>query len=464
MIQNPPWQIYKNYVVHGFNSSDLLSFKQQWPKTPLSVFTEKEFDFQHYGPSMFWAINNQRGTNFPINKAHLRRQYEGDIIAQFATLEGAVRNKYYHQEGWIDSKARALCKLGNISKDLNENLTFVFNPNHTTPKNLAKTFDVYLPSELSCIGLGYSPNWIQNISDKRNWVYQLKQVYSQLIKNQKICDPAPKVLSKSQKRSESGLVNMLKENFGQNIGVVLYGSATYSSNAFNDYDALVLVDEILPKHYEILENKEINFNSKDVDVVFLRKSDWENYVLMNPFSLGIVKKGVILEGNFEFPAIDETHAVLRVMSRACGRMRTLHNIALNWAHDNYNELKERQGLLKSLSKIPRYILGACLQLKDLNQNLTHTQHENSALDEMLKSIKINREEFKDSTQIQQDLFKIMQDTAEIIELFYEPQWIHSYKSEIKLLNSVSKSLEERFKEERKQIEKQKEFNFANQPS
>src|SRR3989338_4516382 len=152
---------------------------------------------------------------------------------------------YYKDEGWIDSKARAFCKLDKISSDLSVRLKYTLNYYYPTPEHLNRTFDVYLPTELSCIGLGYSPEWIKYIKDKRNWVYQLKQVYSQILKNYSVSQHNAKILRPtSERKSIDGLVEMLQKNFGKNAGVVLYGSATFSSGDFNDYDCLVLVDSI----------------------------------------------------------------------------------------------------------------------------------------------------------------------------------------------------------------------------
>lgn len=449
MIRALSNRLFKNYVVNSFSTTDLKQWRSEWPEVPVSVFTEKELDFQGYAPSTFYAINHQKGTSLPIDKLHLKRQYEGDLVAQFAVLEGAVKNNYFGDMGWIDSKVHAFGKLSVRSQGVDEKIVFQHSLNgFPSAEMIAVSDDVHLPEELGVLD-GYHPGKIAVMKDRLKWLYQLKQAYAQMIKAHSLEAFDSVGHQDTLERNNIGFVSDLKKLFGEDIGVVLFGSSTYGGKEFNDYDTVVLVDRIEEDFYRRLANNRIHWGGRDVDVVLVRKSDWHKYAVMNPFAMSILNKGILLEGTVSVPVINEQSAVLRAVSRAAGRIRTLHNLTLNWAAENPAELLNRQGLLRSVGKVPRYVLGALWQLRDLNEHKPYVFYGNEELDNALKSMGIVKHEGSASAdELVENLFQIMVDTASVVDKLHKPSWIHAHKADVEKINEVTPEMKQRFDDER----------------
>lgn len=424
-------------VVESFNTSDLSKWRAEWDEDqPLAILTEKEFDLLQFSPSPLFKINAIHELAFPINEQHARRQLETDIIGQYAVLENSVRHGYYSNIGSIDSRLRKFDSILYRCRN-NYNLKETYwSSDFPTEEEIDRRPGIPMPTEIGFEG--HHPAWVSGIEDKLKLVYELKQTYSKLLRSQTIVDERRQVLREQDRKEEYGFTPTLLDYFGRNVDVVLYGSATYQNGEPNDYDTVVLVNTLDERRYRGLEGFKPEYQGKPIDIVLVKKKEWEKFVVKNPFSLGIVKNAIVLHGEVEFPLIDKREAVLRSVSRAVGRIVMLHGVALNWASAHPEEIAEKEGLYASLAKSPRYVLGALLELKDLEQNARHIQYSKSQLEVMLAEMKIEKIPFpKEVEKIPTALFQIMADTAKIVDIHYSPRWIHQYQGEIEKLNNPS---------------------------
>jgi len=430
LLANPDRQ-HVNYVVKGFDVADLKKWRGQWePGIPISVFTEKEFDLLRFAPSALHRMNQLRGLGFPIDKQDARRQYEVDLVGQYSVLETAVRRGYYGEAGFIDSKARALRKLVSMSGTSH---WYTWYAEFPSGAKIDRMKGIPLPRELNAV-FGYCPAFIGRISDRLKWVYELKCTLSGTLQRQPIIDRERTVVRRDDRRSRFGFADELRDIFGDNVGIVLYGSTT-SDDDPNDYDTLVIVDDIPFDLYGRLESRVITWEDKPVDTVVVRRGEWESYIVKNPHSMDIVQNAIVVEGDVEFPPLERREAVLRNISRAVGRIRTLHGVAMNWAAANPDELVDREGLLVSLSKVPRYVTSGLWELKDLEGGLPYRSRSKGELESALGDIGVNQVKFcRNPNNVKEGLFRIMADTAVVVDKFHDPGWIGEYAGMIGTLN------------------------------
>ncbi len=446
MIRANPYLPHRSFIVEGFDSADLEKLRSDWGKVPLSVFTLKELDLLGYAPSTLFRINRQHNVKFPVDRENARRQLEVEILNQYAVLECSVTRGHYDCAGHIDSRARSFERLKRM---MGNETSFYTCRRLPSERKIDSRKEIPVPIGLST-GRGYSPQCISRITDRLNWVHGLKHAYNKILSLRDIVDKNRTYVEREDRRIKLGVTDQLKDMFGKDISVVLFGSAAENGGDFSDYDFLVVVDSIPERYYRHLAETPLECNGKTVDIVLVKRNIWEKYVVQSPFSLSIVENGILAEGDVEFPPIDRREAVLRSVSRAAGRIRTLHGIALNWSGLNPEELIEKEGLFESLSKIPRYVLRALFELRDLENGQQHHQYPKSELEEILGGMSVDRVPFRrDPQAIKRDLFRIMEDTATVVEGFYNNQWLFDNKEDIKAVNNPSPEFMELLEKEMK---------------
>jgi hypothetical protein len=449
MIRVNPRVPTKGYVVDGFDVKELKEFRGESGEAPISVFTEKEFDLLKYAPSTLFRINLEHDLNFPIDRDHSRRQLEVDIISQYSVLESAVQGGYYTPADFIHNKASSFLKIQTRINDFGSRSWYSLLDRFPSPEEIDGNYDLPIPNGL----LFYCPAHLSSISDRLAFIYQLKQVYSELVGKQKILDESRTEVRSGDRKGDIKVSSDLRAIFGKNIDAVMFGSATYENGDPEDYDFIVLTDHIREEYFRNLESANLRLDNKPVDIVLVRRNYWENYVVKNPFSQGIVRDGIVVAGDVEFPALDRRESVLRSVSRAVGRIRMLHGVALNWAGLKPDELVSKSGLLVSLSKVPRYVLSGLLELRDMENGEQFRRYTKPDLEEILSDIGLKKSDFSKiqfekgwlfpQPAIQEFLYEVMVQTAQVVDRFYSPTWISDYKEQINRVNNPGEGFLER---------------------
>jgi hypothetical protein len=461
MKRFPSYSPYRTVIVEGFSADDLKSLRSQTPEhSPLSVFSLKEFDFMHFAPSLFYCIENSTlgpitgKPLLPTDGQHFRRQFEVEVASQFAVLENSVSDGYFTEKGFIDSKARAITRLVRMGWEQSEGINSVAalipdtedewgmrNRRRGDVRNPVCDFD----------GYGYDRSTEERFSTDRErlqFMYKCKVALGDLLAGTPIVDNNRNFSRPQIKNSSHPMGAELQKFFGRDAGVVMYGSSTINEADCNDYDFMVLVNGLSPKHYQTLRGTIFGHAGKSVDVVLVDRSDWEDYLVKNPYSIGFLKDSIVVAGTVDFPKIDVDEAIMRGVSRAAGRLRTLHGLTLNWASLSPQELAGRPGLLSAMAKVPRYILSALLELRDLEAGLPHVSRGKAALEEILDSIGVKTSNFDSrKDEVVSFLHESMIGAQKVVDRFYEPRWVHlgNHPENIKRINENSKSLSDNFK-------------------
>lgn len=464
MIKVNPYVPTRGYVVEGIDVNGLRKLRNELGETPISVFTEKEFDLLQYAPSILFKINSDHGLNFPIDRDHSRRQLEVDIINQYSVLESAVQRSYYNNADFVHNKATSFIKISTRISNLVSERSLLggacgyYQSDFPLSEEIDRKSGIPIPFGL----FDYCPAHLSSIQDRLDFVYQLKQSYSALIGKQNILDRGRNNIRLEERRKDMHISSDLKEIFGKNIDVVMFGSATYEDSDNKDYDFIVLTDHIRKEHFRDLENANLRLNNKPVDVVLVRKKYWENYVVKNPFSQGIVRDGLLLRGILIFQYWISMKRFCVLSQGPVGRIRTLHGVALNWAGLRPNELLDKSGLLVSLSKVPSYVLRGLLELRGMENNRLDRRYIKSDLEEILSDIGLKRIDFSEDffsknkftngwlfseSAIQDSLYEIMVQTAQVVDRFYSPKWINDYKEQINKVNNPDEWFLTKIKEE-----------------
>ena len=218
-------------------------------------------------------------------------------------------------------------------------------------------------------------------------------------------------------------VDELRKMFGDNINVLLYGSAAEALSSGNgdcrDYDVLVVVEpRIKPSHYNALENKKLMHNGKRVGVVLVSNDVFPSFIIRNAYSIGLVKYSKILYEGLKIPRVNLPSledAVMREVARAAGRIRVLNSIALNFIPN----LSDKEGLFESCAnKTARFVLQAALDLKSYQAgkipNTKKAELEELLLEEGIKPKKFSKHWDKKYKA----LLQAVCDTAKIVRKYF----------------------------------------------
>ena len=98
MIRANPNVPYKTIISESLDRKRIREWREEWEEAPLSLITPKELDFLQYAPSTLFKINKTHQVDFPIGLSHQIRQFEGDGVAQYSVLDGAVMKGYYNSQ------------------------------------------------------------------------------------------------------------------------------------------------------------------------------------------------------------------------------------------------------------------------------------------------------------------------------------------------------------------------------
>ncbi len=447
----------KEYTV-----DDLARWRAEWSETvPVSVFTTKEFDLLGFAPSTLHKINDSQGFDFPIDGNHHVRQCQGDIIGQYAVLECAVRHGYFHQQGNIESKLHNANRLLHMS-GARQLLCWPKEGRLTQEEREREilTGRVPISSALRDSLFCEQTPILQDFFPKANPLHlhhELKLMYGNILQRCKITDTERNQIRPDVRRRSYGFVPQLQHLFGEDITVLLYGSATFDNKRPNDYDTIVIVDRIERGQYEhlakqnnsrrALHTQPLEWEGTPIDVLLVQRKEWEPFIAFNPYALGIVQNSIVVHGDVEFPPLNVREQVLRTVSRAVGRIRMLHGVALNWAGLHPEELVTKEGLFYSLSKVPRYVAGALLHLNESDEGKPIIQRSKDEVDSLLETIGITIRPFSpEPVAIQRGLYRIMQDTARVVEHFTTPTWTANYADPIEELNNPGEAYWKEFRE------------------
>ena len=439
------------HILEGFSIEDLKRIRQEWGNAPLRVFTEREFDFLQFAPSLLDILNSHLWNNghtiteLPIDSDQMRKQFEADLIGQYTVLEASLQHGYYNDPGFIDSKARAFTRLMDLALTTKSTDPWAFETKYPAIKYLHKG-KITCPQGL----LQYHPTYLRRITNKIRLLYQLKQTYNGCLEHPKWMDVDTtefRVLEPVDPGLD-GLVKQLQERFRKDIDVVLFGSATYNPDTAKDYDVIVRADKIRERYFKELADSPITHEGKNVDIIFTTVGSWWDFVKNNPFSIGLVKHGIVLHGSVLFPELNRHSAIKRSLARSAGRLITLHNIALNWAGLFPEELIEKEGLVASMEKTPGYVLRSLLELEDFHKGVPHHHYTNDEVNERLEEL-ISTEYQKNTKPtdniIQQRLYKAMVLTSKVVDAYHNPTWVHNHTREIAKIQEQPPGFTERLK-------------------
>ncbi len=154
--------------------------------------------------------------------------------------------------------------------------------------------------------------------------------------------------------NEYPFIYALRGLFGDNLqNIILYGSST-NLRRVNDYDLLVIVDDISEQLYADLENKqrEINTHSdRDVQMIIVPKKDLQAYFSVEGMPFGSIE--LVYGSEIDIPVFSDD-VIQRVSYQANRIVRSLTSMQMAFRDPEYYVQKPH--VLRGHLKLPKYLI------------------------------------------------------------------------------------------------------------
>jgi hypothetical protein len=378
-----------------------------------------------FAPSQGWAYASDIANealkyffNFGFRLGH----YETDLVGNSCAIDNGVQFGDFNQ-GYLYSKAR---KFRNMPFRINSRdyLSKFSSEGFFEPSVFSEHFsNAEYDSVFSPVRIygGHLPEEAEFAALDRTlaleFLYQLKSFYLLLMRNFYTGEKG--MQERVDRKEHWELSDYLSQFFGSDSSMVVYGSATYPNSVNNDWDVIVIPEKFELEHYRTLANNKLEWNGKPVGVVLVDRESWPAFLTFNGFALGILKYGIVIQGDPVFPRVDVSEVLVRSLSRSVGsRIGGLSGTALNWAFMDPQKVFSMPDYLQSLTKVPRYALMGMIPYLNSLSGKPYVHKTNAEWDRMLSKLFSNNRRFGNVAEMQRSLLELFVDTEKVLESFW----------------------------------------------
>ncbi|MCX6709942.1 MAG: hypothetical protein NTV63_03270 [Candidatus Woesearchaeota archaeon] len=175
-----------------------------------------------------------------------------------------------------------------------------------------------------------------------------------------------------------------REKLGDNLeNILLYGSSATGEG--NDFDNILIVDELNPEIYDNLANTKPHESGKPVGGLFIESDIFQKYMVCNANNRIVAITGKLLLGNKLCMPIDDDYVItLKELHHAAMGTMQLRS-AVNLVFKRGEDVFDKEGLFEFFMKIPRFTLGAFKALETYKKTGKYRFFEKEPLMEILSS-------------------------------------------------------------------------------